>query len=159
MPVKKSKSMSPKRIASKQVSGSSKIKYRPASPKRTASPKRAASPKRVKTSYPPGFDICGYAKEIYDANKGQKSFKDKHFHTAMTYYSFVFCYEKELRVLHNDKSKMTWKHESFEGVEKALHKIFKKCEKLLVKANTVEIGKNKEIAKIHTKNIVELLVE
>ena len=108
--------------------------------------------------YPPGFDICGYAKEIYDANRNKPSFKDSHFHTAMTYYSFIFCYEKELRVL--AKSKMMWQLQGptiIEGVEKALHKAFKKCEKLLVKANAVEIGKNHEIKEIHIKNIVKLL--
>jgi hypothetical protein len=174
---KTSKASSPKRLASKQVAGSSKIMYKPASPKKTALKIGGINmfgldswnafagvsgipmfPFAAPLLYPPGFDICGYAKEIYDANRTKPSFKDRHFHTAMTYYSFIFCYEKELRVL--AKTKMTWQFQGqmiFEGVEKALHKAFKKCEKLLVKANAVEIGKNKEIKEVHINNIVKLL--
>lgn len=171
---KTSKASSPKRVASKQIAGSSKVMYKPASPKKTtlkigginmfgldswnAFSGMTMFPFATPLLYPPGFDICGYAKEIYDANRNKPSFKDRHFHTAMTYYSFIFCYEKELRVL--AKNKMMWQLQAptiIEGVEKALHKAFKKCEKLLVKANAVEIGKNSEIKKIHINNIVKLL--
>jgi hypothetical protein len=178
---KKSKSVSPKRIASVQKAGSSKVLYKPMSPKKTALKIAGVNmlelnswntfmgatampmfpfPFAVPLLYPPGFDICGYAKEIYDANRNKPSFKDKHFHAAMTYYSFIFCYEKELRVL--AKTKMTWQFQGqmiFDGIEKALHKVFKKCEKLLVKANASEIGKNKEIKEVHIKNITELLMK
>jgi hypothetical protein len=178
---KKSKTSSPKRVASRQVVGSSKVLYKPMSPKKNVLkiggvnmfdlnswssfagvatmpmfPFLFAAP----LLYPPGFDICGYAKEIYDANRNKPAFKDKHFHTAMTYYSFIFCYEKELRVL--AKTKMMWQLQAstiIEGIEKALHKAFKKCEKLLVKANAVEIGKNKEIKEVHIKNITELIMK
>lgn len=179
---KKSKASSPKRITSKQVVGSSKVMYKPVSPKKTSLkiagidmfginawssftgtiPGAGMSmfPFAAPLLYPPGFDICGYAKEIYDANRNKPSFKDKHFHAAMTYYSFVFCYEKELRVL--ARNNMMWQfqdHTIVDGVEKALQKAFKKCEKLLVKANAVEIGKNKEIKEIHSDNILKLLLK
>jgi hypothetical protein len=55
------------------------------------------------------------------------------------------------------KYKKDWVKESFDGVEKGLQKIFKKCEKLLKKCGAHQIEKNEEIKTIHIKNIIGLL--
>jgi hypothetical protein len=187
---KKSKASSPKRVASKQIAGSSKVMYKPMSPKKTGLKIAGinmfaldswSSFMNVKPmpmfpfapvvnpesrfnvpagSYPPGFDICGYAKELFDENKGKRSFEYTDFHTAMFMYSNIFCYEKELRTYHNsfDMNKnLGWAPASFEGILEGLNKMFKKIGKLLKKVDAVAMHKHEEIKEIHTKNILGLL--
>jgi hypothetical protein len=110
-----------------------------------------------KGAYPPGFDICGYAKELYDANKEHKSFEYADFHKAMAMYSMVFCYEKELRVLKGSKKNMAFAWSSYDGIESALSCIFENTKHLLWKSEAQEIGKNEDIQKVHVKNIMTLL--
>jgi hypothetical protein len=109
--------------------------------------------------YPPGFDICGYAKELYDANKGKKSFEYADFHKVMAMYSMVFCFEKELRKINKSKAKKNMKFAwaSYDGTESALNGVFEECKMLLWKSEAEEKLKNLDIREIHTKNILELL--
>jgi hypothetical protein len=113
-----------------------------------------------KDVYPPGFEICGYAKELYDANREKKSFEYADFHKAMAMYSMVLCYEMELRNLHgkrNKKKLMSFAWASYDGVESALDCIFDNVKHLLWKSESDEILKNNDIREVHMKNILELL--
>ena len=109
--------------------------------------------------YPPGFDICGYAKELYDANKEKKSFEYADFHKVMAMYSMVFCFEKELRKINKSKTKKNMKFAwaSYDGTESALNGVFEECKHLLWKSEAEEILKNQDIREVHTKNILEIL--
>ena len=102
--------------------------------------------------YPPGFDICGYAKELYDANRDRKTFEFADFHKAMSLYSMVFCYEKELRVLNakrNKKHIMKFAWAGYDGTESALDCIFDNVKHLLWKSEADEILKNQDIREVH----------
>ena len=109
-----------------------------------------------KTVYPPCFEICGYAKEIYDANRDKKSFEYSDFHKAMTMYSMVFCFEKSLRAT-KGKKKMMFAWASYDGAESALTCIFDNTKQLLQKAEAEETFKNEDIRTVHMKNILEIL--
>ncbi len=112
--------------------------------------------------YPPGFDICGYAKELYDANRDKKSFEFADFHKAMSLYSMVFCYEKELRVLNakrNKKHIMKFAWAGYDGAESALDCIFDNVKHLLWKSEADEILKNQDIREVHMKGILNILKE
>ncbi len=112
--------------------------------------------------YPPGFDICGYAKELYDANRDRKTFEFADFHKAMALYSMVFCYEKELRVLNakrNKKHLMQFAWAGYDGAEAALDCIFDNVKHLLWKSEADEILKNQDIREVHMKNILNILKE
>ncbi len=105
----------------------------------------------IEKSYPPCFDICGYAKEIFDANRDSVSFSNPKFIEAMGYYSGIFCFEKDLR---NNKIDG---YTSPEGMKNYLESTFKKVKELLDESMALESEKNVEIEKIHTKNIMELV--
>ena len=109
-----------------------------------------------KDVYPPCFEICGYAKEIYDANRGKKSFEYADFHKAMTMYSMVFCFEKSLKAI-KGKKKMMFAWASYDGAESALTCIFDNTKMLLQKAEAEEVFKNEDIRGVHMKNILEIL--
>jgi len=112
--------------------------------------------------YPAGFDICGYAKELYDANRDKKAFEYADFHKAMSLYSMVFCYEKELRVLNakrNKKHLMKFAWAGYDGTESALACIFDNTKHLLYKSEADEIMKNQDIREVHMKNILDILKE
>jgi hypothetical protein len=180
--------MSPRRKASKASVSSPKRKLpKPMGMKMAvASPKRrgrkasgsAASPRSRSASsvgsshsgkynvpldvYPAGFDICGYAKELYDANRDKKTFEYADFHKAMCLYSMVFCYEKELRVLNakrNKKHLMKFAWAGYDGAESALKCIFDNTKNLLVKSEANEITKNQDIKEAHMKGILDILKE
>jgi hypothetical protein len=102
-------------------------------------------------SYPPCFDICGYAKEIFDANRDTDAFSNPKFIEAMGLYSGIFCFEKDLRA--GEISGYT----SPEGMTNYLESTFAKTKELLTESMALEVEKNEEIAKIHTKNIIELV--
>lgn len=102
-------------------------------------------------SYPPCFEICGYAKEIFDANRDTVAFSDPKFIEAMGLYSGIFCFEKDLRA--NKINGYT----SPEGMTNYLESTFKKVKELLEESMALESEKNIEIEKIHTKNIMELI--
>jgi hypothetical protein len=115
-----------------------------------------------KDVYPPGFEICGYAKELYDANRDKKSFEYADFHKAMALYSMILCYEMELRNIHakrNKKKLMGFAWASYDGVESALDCIFDNVKHLLWKSESDEMLKNNDIREVHTKNILSLLKE
>jgi hypothetical protein len=115
-----------------------------------------------KNVYPPGFEICGYAKELYDANRDKKAFEYADFHKAMAMYSMVLCYEMELRNIHakrNKKKLMGFAWASYDGVESALDCIFDNTKHLLWKSESDEILKNNDIREVHVKNILNLLKE
>jgi hypothetical protein len=102
-------------------------------------------------SYPPCFEICGYAKEIFDANRDTVAFSNPKFMEAMGYYSGIFCFEKDLR-----DGKISG-YTSPEGMMNYLESTFSKTQELLTESMALEVEKNKEITKIHTKNIMELV--
>jgi len=102
-------------------------------------------------SYPPCFEICGYAKEIFDANRNTDAYTDPKFREAMGYYSGIFCFEKDLR---DDKIPG---YTSPEGMMNYLESTFEKVDELLKESMALESEKNKDITKIHTKNIMELV--
>lgn len=187
---KSSKALSPKRVAAKVTGGKIKatINSMAMSPRRLPavkkdSPKRGRKGSRSSSSsrsssnssvkshaslkynvpkdvYPPGFEICGYAKELYDANRDKKSFEYADFHKAMSLYSMVLCYEMELRNLNgkrNKKKLMSFAWASYDGVESALDCIFDNVKHLLWKSESDEILKNNDIREVHTKNILSLL--
>jgi hypothetical protein len=106
--------------------------------------------------YPPCFEICGYAKEIYDANRDKKSFEYSDFHKAMTMYSMVFCFEKSLRAI-KGKKKMMFAWASYDGAESALSCIFDNTKKFLANCDAEETFKNEDIRTVHMKNILEIL--
>ena len=106
--------------------------------------------------YPPCFEICGYAKEIYDANRDKKSFEYADFHKAMTMYSMVFCFEKSLRTI-KGKKKMMFAWASYDGAESALTCIFDNTKKFLANCEAEETFKNEDIRTVHMKNILEIL--
>lgn len=156
--------MSPKRKATRgrklKKEESSSSSSSSSSPEKTKVSKPVDHCKKYKVpkgAYPPGFDICGYAKELYDANKEHKSFEYADFHKAMAMYSMVLCYEKELRTLKGSKKSMAFALSSYDGVESALMCIFHNTEDLLWKTGSQEIGKNEDIQKVHVKNIMGLL--
>jgi len=109
--------------------------------------------KLPKGAYPPAFDICGYAEEVYDANKSSPAFEKNDFHKAMAMYSFVFSYEKELK---NTKD-MLFAAASYDGVKCALTCLFDNTEKLLKKTKAKQQEKNETIREIHMKNILGML--
>ena len=109
-----------------------------------------------KTVYPPCFEICGYAKEIYDANRDKKSFEYADFHKAMTMYSMVFCFEKSLKAI-KGKKKMMFAWASYDGAESALTCIFDNTKKFLANCEAEETFKNEDIRTVHMKNILEIL--
>lgn len=102
-------------------------------------------------SYPPCFEICGYAKEIFDANRDTDAYTNSKFREAMGYYSGIFCFEKDLR-----DGKITG-YTSPEGMMNYLESTFEKVKELLSESMALEAEKNEEITKIHTKNIMELI--
>ena len=101
--------------------------------------------------YPECFEICGYAKEIYDANRGRAAFTDPKFKEAMDIYSSIFCFEKDL------KAGTLEGYTSFEGTKNLLEGSFETTKQLLEDVDAAEREKNEDIAKIHTKNILEFL--
>jgi len=105
----------------------------------------------MEKSYPPCFEICGYAKEIFDVNRDTVAFSDPKFIEAMGLYSGIFCFEKDLR-----NNKITG-YTSPEGMMNYLESTFKKVKELLEESMALEAEKNIEIEKIHTKNIMELI--
>ena len=105
----------------------------------------------MEKSYPPCFEICGYAKEIFDANRDTVAFSDPKFREAMGLYSGIFCFEKDLR-----DDKITG-YTSPDGMMNYLESTFKKVKELLEESMALEIEKNMEIEKVHTKNIMELI--
>jgi hypothetical protein len=166
----KRKAMSPKRKAvrgrkpTKESSSSSSSRSSSASSVSSHTKKKESKSvdhckkyKVPKGAYPPGFDICGYAKELYDANKEHRSFEYADFHKAMAMYSMVFCYEKELKTIKNKKKNMAFARSSYDGVESALTCIFDNTKELLWKTESQEIGKNEDMRKVHMKNIMEML--
>lgn len=102
-------------------------------------------------TYPPCFEICGYAKEIFDANRDTVAFSNPKFMKAMEYYTNIFCFEKDLR---NDNISG---YTSPEGMMNYLESTFDKTKELLMESMALESEKNEIIAKIHTKNIMELI--
>lgn len=102
-------------------------------------------------SYPPCFEICGYAKEIFDANRNVDAFSNPKFREAMGLYSGIFCFEKDLR-----DGKISG-YTSPEGMMNYLESTFKKVKELLEESMALEAEKNEEITKIHIKNIMELV--
>jgi hypothetical protein len=166
----KRKVMSPKRKttrgrkSTKESSSSSSSRSSSSSSASSYMKKKESKPvdhckkyKVPKGAYPPGFDICGYAKELYDANKTHRSFEYADFHKVMAMYSMVFCYEKELKNIKNTKKNMAFARSSYDGVESALTCIFDNTKEMLWKTESQEIGKNEDIRKVHMKNIMEML--
>lgn len=101
--------------------------------------------------YPDCFEICGYAKELYDANRNSMAFNTEQFKTAMEIYSMIFCFEKDLR-----DGKISG-YTSIEGTKALLDGSRATTKKLLEESYANEIEKNELIWDIHTKNILGLL--
>lgn len=154
--VTKSKSKKRDSSSSSRSSSSSSDSDCSCDNKKISKPSKYDVPKGV---YPPGFDICGYAKELYDANKGKKSFEYADFHKVMAMYSMVFCFEKELRKINKSKTKKNMKFAwaSYDGTESALNGVFEECKHFLWKSEAEEKLKNLDIREVHMKNILELL--
>jgi hypothetical protein len=102
-------------------------------------------------SYPDCFEICGYAKELYDANRDSPVIEMEKFKDAMDIYSSIFCFEKDLR-----DGKISG-YTSIEGMKALLDGSRETTQRLLESVDAKEIEKNKIIWDIHTKNILELL--
>jgi len=102
-------------------------------------------------TYPDCFEICGYAKELYDANRDSPVFMMEKFKDAMDIYSSIFCFEKDLR---DGKIKG---YTSIEGMKALLDGSRETTQRLLESVGAAELEKNKTIWDIHTKNILELL--
>jgi hypothetical protein len=105
----------------------------------------------VEKTYPVCFDICGYAKEIFDANRDTDAFTNPKFKKAMEFYSGIFCFEKDM------KAGLITGYTSPEGMMNYLESTFEKTRELLDESMALEAEKNTEIANIHTKNIMELI--
>jgi hypothetical protein len=102
-------------------------------------------------TYPDCFEICGYAKELYDANRGSPAFNMEKFKDAMDIYSHIFCFERDLR---DDRIKG---YTSIEGMKALLEGSRETTTKLLEEVGAKELEKNTLIWDIHTKNILALL--